>query len=509
MAIFRALKHTKGEWAGQPFEPGFWEPTIRTVFGSKREDGTRQYRTVYIEVPRKNGKSTVAAGFGCVLLYGDGEPGAEVYSAAADRDQAGIVFNQAKAMVEGCGEFAEASEIYRRSIVMPSQGRVWRVLSADAPTKHGLNAHGIIFDELHAQPNRDLWDVLTTSTGARRQPLVVAITTAGYDRHSICWELHEYACKVRDGLIEDPSFLPVIFAADQDDDWTKESTWKKANPGLGTTVKLEYLRQECQRAQEMPAAQNTFRRLHLNQWTEQAERWLPMDLWDANAEEVPEAGLLGRPVFLGLDLASTTDLTALAKLLPLDDGRLALHMRFWIPEENVRKRVQRDRVPYDQWIRDGWIETTPGNVTDYDFIETAILEESSRFNIRDLAFDRWNANQLTAHLQHKWPERKETNAGRQLVAFGQGFASMSAPTKEFEKMLLAKRLLHGGNPVLRWMAANVAVRQDPAGNYKPDKERSFERIDGIVAAIMALGRFMVRPAHRSVYDTRGPLVIGG
>ena len=478
--FFSKLRHTKGEWAGKPFALEPWqEAIVEKVFGTLKADGTRQYRTVYIEVPRKNGKSTLCAGLGAYLLYSDEEPGAEVYSAAADRDQAAIVFEQAKAMVEGNEELAEFSEVYRRSIVVPSKGRVWKVLSADAPTKHGLNAHGIIFDELHAQPNRDLWDVLTTSTGARRQPLVVAITTAGYDRHSICYQIHDYALKVRDGIITDDTFLPVIFAAGAEDDWTAEETWRKANPGLGTTVKLEYLRQECDRAKEMPAAQNTFRRLHLNQWTEQADRWIDMAVWDKNAGDVDEAELLGRPCYVGLDLASTTDLCALVALFPLEDGKYAVRAKFWVPEENVQKRVHRDRVPYDVWIRDGLIESTPGNVVDYEFIRAAVGDWLTKYQVQEVAFDPWNASHLVTELQ---------GDGAKMVEFRQGFASMSAPTKQFGKLLLAGELMHGGNPVLRWMASNVSVKQDPAGNLKPDKSTSTERIDGIVAAIMALGR---------------------
>jgi phage terminase large subunit-like protein len=500
----RGLQHVKGELAGAHLVLDEWQrDVLGRLFGWKRADGTRVYRTAYIEVPRKNGKSTLGAGIALYLLYADGEPGAEVYSAAADRDQAAIVFGAAKQMVEANPKLAGCSECYRRSIVFPEKSSTYQVLSADAPTKHGKNAHGVIFDELHAQPNRELWDVLKTSTGSRRQPLVVALTTAGYDRHSICWELHEHARKVIDGALEDDSFFAVIYAADKDDDWTAPATWARANPGLGKSIRMEYLSEECARAQELPASENTFRRLHLNQWTEQADRWIPMALWDRNAGDVSDTELVGRPVFMGLDLASTTDLTALAKLFPLEDGRFVLRVRFWMPEENVRRRVERDRVPYDVWIREGVIEATPGNIVDYDVVRTRILEEAGRHQLRDLAYDRWNAIHLITQLQEEWPERQNPRDGPQVVPFGQGWQSMSAPTKEFEKLLLGGKLLHGGNPVLRWMAANVAVKQDPAGNMKPDKASSTERIDGIVAAIMALGRAMVRPSGTSVYEERG------
>lgn len=502
------LRHTKGEWAGQPFalEPWQRDDVIRPLFGWKRTNGQRRYRTVYVEVPRKNGKSTLAAGIALYLTFADGEPGAEVYSAAADRDQAAIVFEAAKGMVDAEPELANRADVYRRSIVVQSTGSSYKVLSADAPTKHGLNAHGVVIDELHAQPNRDLYDVLVTSTGARRQPVVFMITTAGFDRNSVCWELHEYARKVRDGVIEDDAFLPVIYQAEESDDWTTVATWKKANPSLGRTVKLDYLAAECDRAQEVPGYQNTFRRLHLCQWTEQSTRWLDMALWDKNDGDVPDDMLLRRIVYMALDLGSTTDLSALAKLFPLDDGRFVLRMRFWMPADNVQKRVKGDHVPYDVWIRQGFITPTPGNITDYDFIQRDILAEASHYRLKELAYDRWNANQLVTHLQAEWPESRPH--GPQVVPFGQGFASMSAPTKEFEKLLLGERLLHGGNPVLRWMASNVSVKQDPAGNLKPDKMASHERIDGIVTAVMALGRAMVGPIKKgSVYETRDPIAV--
>jgi len=263
------LTHIKGKWAGQPLLLAPWQGQfIRDLFGWKRKDGTRKYRTAYVEVPRKNGKSTLCAGIALLLLFADNEPGAEIYSAAADRQQAGIVFSVAKEMLARSADLAGMANAYQSSIAVPATASSYRAISADAFTKHGLNSHGVIFDELHAQKNRELWDVLTTSTGSREQPLVVAITTAGHDKHSICWEQHDYAVKVRDGVIDDPAFLPVIFAADEEADWTDEKVWQQANPNLDISLSRDYLRAECKRAQEVPAYENTFRRLHLNQWTE-------------------------------------------------------------------------------------------------------------------------------------------------------------------------------------------------------------------------------------------------
>jgi phage terminase large subunit-like protein len=502
------LVHIKGEWAGRPLDLAKWQEdeVIRPLFGWKRKsDNLRRYRTCYVEIPRKNGKSTLGAGIALYLLFCDGEPGAEIYSAAGDRDQAAIIFELAKEMVDASPKLKQRSETYRRSITAP-RASSYKVLSADAPTKHGLNPHGVIFDELHTQPNRHLWDVLITGTGARRQPVTFVMTTAGYDRNSICWEVHDYACKVRDRIIQDDSFLSVVFGAGDDDDWTSPKTWKKANPNLGTSVKLGYLETECKQAQEQPAKENTFKRLHLNIWTEQAVRWMPMEKWDGCNTPFSADELVGEQCFAGLDLASTTDIAALSILFPPTDDRpkWCNLWRFYVPEDSVTKRSMRDRVPYDQWVKQGFICATPGNVTDYDFIERDVLEIAERHQLVELAYDRWNATQLVTHLQDKLNTRDR----ERVVPFGQGFASMRAPTQELMKLVLGDVYTHGGNPVARWMASNVAVKQDPAGNLKPDKDKSTERIDGIVATIMALGRAMVTPnAGPSVYEGRGLIVI--
>lgn len=490
LAIFaNHLKHVKGPLAGRPLVLDRWQvrDIIRPLFGWKRRsDNTRRYRRCYIEIPRKSGKSTLSAGLGIIGLTADDEMGAEVYSAAADRDQAAIVFDVAKSMVEADAELSSIIRPFRRSMTYEKRASSYKVLSADAPTKHGLNASMILFDELHAQPNRELWDVLTTSTGARTQPLVIAITTAGYDRHSICWEQHDYAIKVRDGLIEDDSFLPVIYSADEKEDWQSPKVWKKANPGLGKSITLEYLQNEAKRASEVPAYQNTFRRLHLNQWTEQETRWIDMNVWERNALPVSAQSLEGRECFGGLDLASTTDIAAFSLVFPpkeVDERWKALWW-FWVPEEGMRNRSRKDRVPYDVWVRDGFITATEGNITDYDVIRPTIRALKEIYNIREIAYDRWNATQLTTQLE---------GDGFVMVPFGQGFSSMAAPTKELLSLLTGDRIAHGENPVAKWMASNVTVRTDPAGNQKPDKGKSTERIDGIVAEIMGLGRAMIQP----------------
>jgi phage terminase large subunit-like protein len=487
----KCLTHTKGEWAGQPLKLDDWQADqiIRPLFGWKRKDGTRKYRTAFIMIPRKAGKSTLAAGIANILLFADGEPGAEVYSAAADREQAAIVFEMAKGMIDASEPLRSRSTSYKRSIVVPSTASSYKVLSSDAYTKHGLSAHGIVIDEVHALPNRELWDVLTTSTGARRQPLTVAITTAGYDRHSLCYELYDYAVKVRDGIINDEAFLPVIFEADKDDDWTKPETWRKAHPGLGVSVKEEYFAAECAKAQQLPGYENTFKRLLLNIWTEQNTRWLPMETWDQCAEELPD--LSGRICYAGLDLATTTDIAALVLAFQIE-GKVHFLPFFFVPQEGIKRRSERDRVPYVDWVRQGHIIATEGNVIDYDVIRAKINELAEQYHIKEIAIDRWNATQLSTQL---------SGDGFEMIGFGQGFGSMSAPTKELERRVLAKEINHGGNPVLRWMASNVSIKQDPAGNMKPDKSKSTERIDGIVASLMALGRVMESDDERgSVYD---------
>jgi len=395
-------------------------------------------------------------------------------------------------------ELANRCRTYRtfKSIEFGS-GSFYRALSADAETKHGYNSHFVAVDELHAQPNRDLVDVLRTSTGTRRQPMIVYITTAGFDHNSICYEIYDHACKVRDGILCDPSFLPVIYEASPDDDWTKESTWRKANPNLGVSVSLDYLRRECQRAQDTPSYENTFKRLHLNLWTEQDVRWLPMERWDSCTGNVGHDDLHGMACFGGLDLSTTTDTSAFVLYFPEVHACLRWG---WIPGDRAHEREKRDRVPYVTWCNQGLLEMTPGNVIDYEIVRARVNEICSTFNVQGIAYDRWNATQIVTQLE---------GDGIRMVQFGQGFASMSAPAKELERLVVSGELQHGGDPVLRWMAANAAAETDAAGNVKPSKKRSRDRIDGIVALIEAIGLAGVEPVQgASVYEIRGVLTVG-
>lgn len=478
----RWLRHQKGEFAGRSLALDEWqaESIIRPLFGWKRTNGTRKYRTAYVEIPRKNGKTTIAAGVGLYLLFADGEQGAEIYSAAADREQAAIAFDLARSMVDAEPALKKRAQVFRRSIVVPSTGSSYKVLSADARSKHGFNAHGVIFDEVHAQPNRELYDVLHTSTGARRQPLEFLITTAGiYDPESIAWQLHSYAERVASGEIDDPSFLPVIYGAPKEADYRDADVWAAANPGMGISVKADYLAAEAKRAEEEPSYENTFRRLHLNQWTEQVTRWIKKEEWERCAGSLPD--LTGRYCYPALDLSTTTDISALALVFPPDDEKEPTYLLpfFWCPENKIRKASQSDRVPYDAWARDGYIEATPGDVVDYAFIRKRVGELSKVYKFGHFAFDPWNAMQLAMQLGEE--------DGFTMVEHRQGFISMNEPAKEFERMVIAKRLMHSGNPVLNWMVSNVALKRDAAGNIKPDKERSTGRIDGVVASVMGIG----------------------
>lgn len=500
LAFFSLLQHSKGEWAGTRFRLEPWQQfIIASLFGWKRQDGLRRFRTSYLEVARKNGKTSLAAGLGLYLLVADGEPGAEIYSAATIRDQARLSHEEATRMAKASPSIRKIVRIFRDNIHIPDTASKFEPLGADADTIDGLNVHGAIVDEVHAHKTRDTWDKLETATGARRQPLLFAITTAGYDRNSLCWQLHEYTQKILDGIVEDDSFFGMIYTLDDGDNWEDEATWTKANPNLGVSKKWDDMRRKVARAREMPAALNAFLRLELDVWTQAESRWLDIERWRACGGLVDEEALRGRRCYGGLDLSSTTDITAWVLVFPPEgpDELYRVLPRFFIPEDSIVLRSRRDRVPYDAWARAGLITPTPGNVVDYDYVLAQIDEDAQRFDIREIAFDRWGAASIQTALMERGGEDW-------LVQFGQGFASMSPPMKELEKLILSRQIVHGGNPVLTWMADNLVARQDPAGNIKPDKEKSRERVDGMVALIMALDRALRhRESSRSVYEERG------
>jgi len=507
VSFIEALSHTKGAWSGKPFELIDWqEQIVRDLFGILKPNGNRQFNTAYVEIPKKQGKSELAAAIALLLTCGDGEERAEVYGCAADRQQASIVFEVAADMVRTCPALSRRVKILastKRLIYLPTKS-FYQVLSAEAYSKHGFNIHGVVFDELHTQPNRKLFDVMTKGSGdARTQPLYFLITTAGTDTQSICYETHQKAQDILAGRKHDPTFYPVIYGAKEDDDWTDPKVWKKVNPSLGITVGIDKMKAACESAKQNPAEENSFRQLRLNQWVKQSVRWMPMAKWDACAFPVDLASLAGRVCYGGLDLSSTTDITAFVLVFPPVDeaDKYTVLPFFWMPENNISLRVRRDHVQYDLWEKQGHMLTTEGNVVHYGFIERFIEEMGKRYNIREIAFDRWGAVQMVQNLE---------GLGFTVVPFGQGFKDMSPPTKELMKLTLEEKIAHGGHPVLRWMMDNIFIRTDPAGNIKPDKEKSTERIDGAVAAIMALDRALrcgSGDGGASVYDERGLLVL--
>mgnify|MGYP000094275305 CR=1 FL=1 len=517
----RKLRHIKGSaWAGRPLELDLWQVVFvaAPLMGWRRADGSRLYRRLWLEIPRKNGKSTLAAAIQLFLLVADREPGAEVYSAASSRRQAGEVFDVAKAMVQQSPALSKRLEVLNASIVYPKTFSKYEVLSAEAGTKHGMNVHASSIDEVHVHKSRDLIETIETGTGSRTNPLTMGITTAGLDDPgSIYYERSTEAERVAKGELEDPELLVVMYGIADDDDPFAVETMRKANPGYGTSVRPEYLEGEARKARNTPARLNTYLRLHLNRRTGQVTRWLPIDIYDKSGGRwmtVDEAELNGREAYGGLDLSSSVDLTAAIFVVPSIE-KMALNpkkpkektsvevldvvIRAWTPEDTLEERERTDLAPYSKWVKDGHLLTCPGDVVDYDDIERELFllaggiptgyerlapDDPYRgvsLELGALNFDRWGSKQLVNHL---------AEGGLEVWQMGQGFADMSAPMKELERLLRQGRIRHNGNPLLRWAFASLAVRQDPAGNIKPDRDRSTGRIDPFVALVMAIGAWM-------------------
>lgn len=474
--FINALTHTKGAFAGQPFRLRPWQRKIvEALF--KTAAGRRVIRTCLLMLPRKNGKSEIAAAIALYMLLADGEVGAEVYSAAADRDQAALVFGVAAQMIRNNKTLDARCEILdsQKRIVHHPSGSVYRAISAEAYSKHGFNPSAVIYDELHAAPDRRLWDVLATAQGARSDPLLFAISTAGFDRHSILWELYSHAKKVAENPALDPTFLPIIYEAPTDADWLDEAVWRAANPALGDFRSLDEMRIMAARAREIPAQENSFRRLYLNQWTESETRWLSMEAWDACRGEAEMPA--GANCLAGLDLASTQDVAAAVLLFERPDGKLVVLPRFWVPAERIAQRSLRDRVPYDLWARQGLLTATEGNVIEYARIRADLAALAKRYHIREIGFDPWNAEGIRQQLEAD---------GLRTVKVPQTVAFLNEPTKRLGDLVAQHRLVHDGHPVLRWMAGNLVVTTDANGNIRPDKAKSGEKIDGMVALILAL-----------------------
>jgi len=500
------LCHTKGKWSGTRFWLLPWqEQLIRDIFGIVKPDGNRQFRTAFVEICKKVGKSELAAAIALYLLYADNEPSAEVYGAAADRQQASIVFDVARQMVEMSPALMKRSKLMSatKRIVNYGNAGFYQVLSAEVGSKHGFSISGLVFDEIHTQPNRQLYDVLTKySSDARQNPLHFIITTAGNDRHSIAFELHTKAVDILEGRRVDPTFYPVVYGLKDDEDWEDEANWYKVNPSLGYTVDIERLRDAYREAKQNPADEITFKWLRMNMWVSSTTSWIPDAIFMKGNEPIDMRLLEGRDCYAGLDLSSTGDITALVLMFPPRDvdEKYILIPFFWVPEETIPQRVKANSVPYDVWEKQGHLLATEGNVIHYDFIEKFICDLAEKYHILEIAVDRWNATHMIQNLE---------DAGFTMVPFGQGFASMSTPTKEFYRLLMEGQIVHAGHPVLRWMAGNVVIETDAAENIKVTKAKSKEKIDGIVASIMALDRCLRNEGQQqgSVYDTRGILLL--
>lgn len=501
----RLLRHSKGKWAGEPFILADWQRVniIEPLFGWLTPEGVRRFRTAYIEVPKKNGKSTLAAGVGMYLLVGDGEPGAEIYTAATKIKQAAIVHDEAVRMVQASPALSKRLRINftTKVISFDAMNSKYEALAADAQGSEGLNIHGLICDELHVWQGREYWDALRFGGIARRQPLRFTITTAGvYNKASLGWEQHQYALDVQGGQAENTAHLVFIACADPKDDWQLPETHRKANPAYGTVIDPVEIAEAAAEVRNKPAELNSFLRYRLNIWTEQLDRVVDMHAWDECGAEFNEDDLVGRRCHGGLDLSSKKDLTAFVLIFPPDepDGLWLVLPRFWVPQEAASERERADQVPYMTWARQGFLNLTPGVRTDYECIREQIESDRKRFDVVDIGADPWNLEYLRQRLDP---------SGELIREYSQQLKDMSPPMKELIHGLVPeRRLAHRGHPVLRWNAANLAAYQDANENIRPDKKRSKDRIDGVVALIMALGRAMISETKQdSVYETRGML----
>ena len=492
--------HTKGELSGTALILEDWQKKIvGDLFGWKnKKTNLRRYRTAYIQIARKNGKSTLAAALALLMLYVDDEKGSEVYSAASNRQQAGIVFEIAKGMIQNNKELNSRGKIFRNSIINEGKGNFYQAISSDSKTKHGFNANCVIYDELHTAPNRELWDALATSVGSRRQPLIITITTAGFDRQSICYELYSYAKRILNKSLKDDTFYPCVFECDIDDDIQDEKVWKKANPNYGISLKKKYMKIESQKAMDVPSYLNTFKRLHLNMWTDSVSVWIPNSEWMECHQEFDYDSLDGCAAWGGLDLASTRDLSALTLVFKVED-KFVIMPYIFVPKENAIKRSKIDGVDYLTFIRENDVIATEGDVQDYSFIRKTINDLSKKYRIQSIAYDRWGASQLILDLTNQ--------DGVPMSPLGQGFVSLSAPTKTFEREILAKNVIHPNNKCLNWCMSNVAIQEDASGNLKPAKNKSKEKIDPVVATICAFAEMMTMDSGESVYDERGLILL--
>lgn len=497
ISFIEKLKHTKGKWAGQRFKLEPWQQFILwNIFGWMKADGTRRFRYVYVEIARKNGKTALSAGIGLYMLFADGEARPEVYSAATAKDQARICFSDAVEIVKKT-DLKNYLSPYRNSIVYELKGGTMKPLSSDYGTHDGLNPSCGIIDEFHAHKDSGMFDVIKSAFGARRQPLMFIITTAGFNKNGACYAYRSNVIKVLQGINEDDSLFGIIYTLDCKEEWDNPKMWVKSNPNLGVSVFPEYLSDQVNDAKNRPEAVRNVMTKNVNLWVDAEKTWIFDDMWQKCIGSTERESLRGCQCWGGLDLSNVSDITAFV-LLFHENERFQLLPFFWIPEEKMLEKIRKENINYDKWVQQGYVKVTAGNVLDYDFVKADILQIVEEFDLQSTAYDRWNASQTIIDLQ---------NEGMECSPFGQGYGSMGAPTKEFEKMVLTEKIEHFGNPVLRWMMSSTVVKTDPAGNIKPDKEKSVQKIDGIVASIMALGEWMTAQSEEdnNPYNQRGML----
>lgn len=495
------LRHEKGEHAGRPFILEPWQKQfVGHLFGWKEKaTGMRRFRESLLYIPKKNGKTALGAGLGLLMLVADGEQGAEVYSAAGDTEQARLLFDFACFCVTSNEALAGAVKIFRgyKSMEFGATNSRWRVLSSEAKTKHGPNPHCILVDELHVQDNWDLIDTLVRGVVSRKQPLVVYMTTADYDRDSPCNEIYDRASKIRLGEIEDHSFFPVIFEATDDDDWTSEEVWKRANPNYGITLQPDYFRAEVAKAKSQPSKEYSFKRLHLNIRTTSKNKWIDLTDWDKSGDAGMSPDILdGERCYGSIDLGSVDDLTCFGLYFP---DKKAFLLQTFTTEVMAQKRIE-----YQAWARQGYMVICPGRVSDPQYVRRAVVQASERYEIIDVAYDPWNADAIARQLQ--------AEDGIPVIEFRQGYRSMNEPSKALEKLIATGAITHFRNPVLRWMISNCSLLQDPAGNIKPVKptKDSAEKIDGVICLVMGVGLSMTdetEPEKPSVYESRGLITL--
>lgn len=498
IGFFDYLRHSKGKWARQSFKLELWQKfIIGSLFGwLERETQLRRFRTAYEEIPRKNGKSTKVSGVGLYLTLADEEYGAEVYAAATKRDQAKITFDEAARMVKASPDLMQEFRVYKNNLHVIETGSKFEPLGADSDSQDGLNVHGGLIDEYHAHKTSAMYDVIESGTSAREQPLIYVITTAGVNQNGPCYQLREYAMKVLKGIEPDETFFAYIATIDEGDDPFDPEVWMKANPNLGVSKSIDYMVKQANKAKHMPSAYVNFLIKDLNRWVNAAVKWIPLHKWDESAGSIDLEKLKGRKCYGGLDLSSKLDITAFALVFPPEerDGEYIILVFFWLPEDEMQEREDRDKFSYGHWVREGLIYPTPGNVIDYQFIRKTIKDLAGVYDIQEIGFDPWNATQTSLEL---------TDDGLKMVPVPQNIKNLSDPTKEFEKLVVAQRLIHGGNPVLRWMVDNTVVRMDENDNIAPAKKKSTGRIDGVAAVITAMARAILHEDNRSIFEKRG------